>query len=114
MTRRLLLFALLGLSALPAEVRPQTPAARPPADAAGTAPRLATIDWYREKMKGEIPVNDTLLSATTPGVVDAWYVLLDRWGTMTFEQVLAPAIELAEQGILVTETLAQLIATTKN
>ena len=192
MTRPLLLFALLGRSALPAEVRPQTPAARPPAvaaartlrpvlrgreyaissmqseatltaerilraggnafdavvagqavlglvqpasngiggdamilvydarakqafsiNAAGTAPRLATIDWYREKMKGEIPVNDTLLSATTPGVVDAWYVLLDRWGTMTFEQVLAPAIELAEQGILVTETLAQLIATTK-
>ena len=33
-----------------------------------------------------------------PGVVDAWYVLLDRWGTMSFEQVLQPAIELAEDG----------------
>ena len=83
-------------------------------NAAGTAPMLATIDWYRKNMKGEIPVNDTLLSATAPAVIDAWFTLLDRWGTMSFAQVLAPAIEMAEQGVIVTESLAQLIATTKN
>jgi gamma-glutamyltranspeptidase/glutathione hydrolase len=39
-------------------------------------------------------------------VVDAWYTLLDRWGTMSFAQVLAPAIELAEGGFPLSEGLA--------
>jgi gamma-glutamyltranspeptidase / glutathione hydrolase len=68
-------------------------------NAEGTAPRLATIEWYRANKGGKIPVNDSLLSATVPGVVDAWYILLSRWGTMTFGELLAPAIEIAERGV---------------
>ncbi len=82
-------------------------------NAEGTAPRLATIEWYRQHHGGELPVNDTLLSATVPGVVDAWYVLLSRWGTMRFADVLAPAIELAEQGFPASESLAGSIAGTR-
>ena len=67
-------------------------------NAEGTAPKLATIEWYTANKGGKIPVNDTLLAATVPGVIDAWYLLLSRWGTMTLGQVLAPAIELAERG----------------
>jgi gamma-glutamyltranspeptidase/glutathione hydrolase len=78
-------------------------------NAEGTAPRLATIDWYRKNQSGRIPVNDGLLSGTVPGVVDAWYVLLDRWGTMSFAEVLAPAIELAK-GFPLGEGLARHIA----
>src|SRR5438876_977116 len=44
------------------------------------------------------------------GVVDAWYLLLDRWGTMSFEQVLQPAIQLAEDGFPLSERLARAIA----
>jgi gamma-glutamyltranspeptidase/glutathione hydrolase len=62
-------------------------------DAEGTAPRLATIAWYKEHNGGKLPVNDSLLSGTVPGCIDAWYILLDRWGTMSFAQVLAEAIE---------------------
>src|SRR4029079_43885 len=51
-------------------------------NAEGTAPKLATIDWYKEHQDGKIPLDDGLLSATVPGVVDAWFTLLDRWGTM--------------------------------
>src|SRR5262249_22504094 len=51
-------------------------------NAEGTAPRLATIDWYNKNNGGKLPSSDGLLSGTVPGVVDAWYVLLDRWGTM--------------------------------
>src|SRR5262249_35267286 len=58
-------------------------------DAEGTAPKLATIEWYKEHNGGKLPVNDSLLSGTVPGDVDAWYILLDRWGTMSFAQVLA-------------------------
>ena len=75
-------------------------------NAEGTAPKLATIEWYKEHQGGKIPVDDGLLSATVPGVVDAWFTLLDRWGTMTFAQVLQPAIDLAEQGFVLPEGLA--------
>ncbi|MGD0782649.1 MAG: gamma-glutamyltransferase, partial [Candidatus Aminicenantales bacterium] len=62
-------------------------------NAEGTAPKLATIEWYKTHENGKIPVDDGLLSATVPGVVDAWYILLSHWGTKTFAQTLAPAIE---------------------
>ena len=68
-------------------------------NAEGTAPRLATIAWYKANQDGKIPTNDTLLSGTVPGVVDAWYLLLSRWGTKNFADVLQPAIELAERGV---------------
>jgi gamma-glutamyltranspeptidase/glutathione hydrolase len=77
------------------------------------APKLATIDWYNQNNGGKIPESDGLLSGGIPGVVDAWYILLDRWGTMSFEQVLQPAIELAEQGFPISEAAAYDIATTK-
>src|SRR5262249_28196603 len=77
------------------------------------APRLATIEWYQKNNGGKLPQSDGLLSGGVPGVVDAWYLLLDRYGTMTFEQVLQPAIELAEQGFPLSEKLAHAIATTK-
>jgi gamma-glutamyltranspeptidase/glutathione hydrolase len=79
-------------------------------NAEGTAPKLATIDWYKEHQDGKLPLDDGLLSATVPGVVDAWYLLLDRWGTMTFAQVLQPAIDLAEQGFVLPEGLARSMA----
>src|SRR6516164_9674595 len=74
------------------------------------APKLATIDWYEKNNGGKIPVNDGLLSGGLPGVVDAWYLLLDRWGTMTFAQVLQPAIDIAENGFPIGERMAAAIA----
>src|SRR5437016_6599962 len=67
------------------------------------APKLATIEWYEKNNGGKLPISDGLLSGGLPGVVDAWYILLDRWGTMSFEQVLQPAIELAENGFPLSE-----------
>ena len=67
-------------------------------NAEGTAPRLATIDWYKAHNGGKLPVDDSLLAGTVPGVVDAWYILLSRWGTKNFADLLEPAIELAERG----------------
>jgi gamma-glutamyltranspeptidase/glutathione hydrolase len=74
-------------------------------NAEGTAPKLATIEWYKANQDGKIPLNDTLLSGTVPGVVDAWYILLSRWGTRNFGELLAPAIELAERGVPIGRTL---------
>jgi gamma-glutamyltranspeptidase/glutathione hydrolase len=68
-------------------------------NAEGTAPKLATIEWYKTNRGGTLPSSDSLLAGTVPGVVDGWYVLLSRWGTKTFGELLAPAIELAERGV---------------
>ena len=76
----------------------------------GPAPRLATIEWYRNNNDSKLPVDDSLLAGTVPGTVDLWYTLLDRWGTMTFAEVLQPAIELAEKGFPIGERLARGIA----
>src|SRR5208337_4151254 len=77
------------------------------------APKLATIEWYEKNNGGKIPESDGLLSGGLPGVVDAWYTLLDRWGTMSFAQVLQPAIELAENGFPLSESGAHEIAGSK-
>ncbi|MCI0663851.1 MAG: gamma-glutamyltransferase [Acidobacteria bacterium] len=78
-------------------------------NAEGTAPKLATIEWYKKNYGGKLPENEGLLSGTVPGVVDAWYILLDRWGTMSFEQVLKDAIDLAENGFPISNGLARTI-----
>jgi gamma-glutamyltranspeptidase/glutathione hydrolase len=82
-------------------------------NAEGTAPKLATIEWYKEHNGGKLPVNDSLLSGTVPGCIDAWYILLDRWGTMSFAQVLSEAIELADNGFPAGDSFARAAATTQ-
>jgi hypothetical protein len=40
-------------------------------NAEAPAPRLATIEWYKEHNGGKLPISDSLLSGTVPAVVDA-------------------------------------------
>jgi len=82
-------------------------------NAEGTAPRLATIEWYKKNNGGKLPQSDGLLSGTVPGMVDAWYILLDRWGTMSFEKVLEQAIDLAENGFPIGNSMARAIQTSQ-
>ncbi len=82
-------------------------------NAEAPAPKLATIEWYNKNNGGKIPTNDGLLSGSIPGTVDAWYILLDRWGTMSFEKVLEQAIGIAENGFPVPANLARNLASSK-
>src|SRR4030095_9043290 len=50
-------------------------------NAEGTAPRLATIEWYQKNLGGKLPESDTLLSGTVPGVGEAWHTLVGRGGS---------------------------------
>lgn len=62
----------------------------------GWAPKAATIDWYRQRGKN---LNGAGLDpAVVPGALHAALTVLEQWGTMSFEQVSARAIEYAEQG----------------
>jgi gamma-glutamyltranspeptidase / glutathione hydrolase len=48
------------------------------------------------------------MSVGVPGTVRGWHEALDRYGTMNFKQVLAPAIGVATKGFKVSETFFQL------
>ena len=76
----------------------------------GTMPKLATAEFFRERrlqpgeimsapekggLKGMVPVAG-LMPALVPGMVDADLVALREYGTKSFSEVIAPAIELAD------------------
>ena len=68
----------------------------------GVAPGRATVDFYRSQGLDTIPTGPgrlAHLSFTVPGVVDAYILMLERFGTMTLGEVLAPAIQYAQDGI---------------
>ncbi len=70
--------------------------------AQGVAPADATVDYYKSQGVNRIPTGPGMqapLSFTVPGVVDGFLTLLEQYGTMSISDVLAPAIEYAEQGI---------------
>lgn len=62
----------------------------------GWAPKGATIEWYRERNK--TLDGSGLDPAVVPGAPHAALTVLERWGTMTFEQVAKRAIEAARDG----------------
>ena len=61
----------------------------------GWAASNATISRYMENW-GEIPSG--VLSTTVPGVISALLAMLANYGTMSFAQVVKPALHFAEQG----------------
>src|SRR3989454_2487445 len=62
----------------------------------GWAPKGATIDWY--KARGKTLDGEGLDPAVVPGALHAALTVLERWGTMSFEQVSARAIDYAGNG----------------
>ena len=63
----------------------------------GWSPSAFTIDWCRDNGIDLIP-GDGYLPACVPAVVGTWTTAVARFGTMSFSQILQPAIELAENG----------------
>lgn len=59
---------------------------------AGTTPAKATLDHFLEH--GKTPINTALI----PADVDVWLATLDEYGTFSFEQASAAALEVAEGG----------------
>ena len=61
----------------------------------GPAPAAASMDWFKSKGYGLIP-EDGFTPATIPASFDAWIIALDEYGTFSLEEVMEPAIRLAE------------------
>ncbi|CAI8027948.1 Glutathione hydrolase proenzyme [Geodia barretti] len=67
----------------------------------GTAPGKASVDFYKSRGFDEIPTGpgpDAPMSFTVPGIIAALTSMLERYGTKTLGEVLAPAIHHAEFG----------------
>ena len=62
----------------------------------GWAPRAVDVDWYLTR--GKTLDGAGLDPAVVPGALHAALTVLERWGTMSFEDVVAPAIGYAERG----------------
>jgi len=85
----------------------------------GTMPKMATAEFFRTRqiqpgeltsapekggLRGMVPVAG-LMPALVPGMVDAELVALREYGTRSFSEVIAPAIDLAD-GLAIDETRA--------
>lgn len=72
----------------------------------GRAPQAATCAEYERRGVREMPAQG-ILTVSVPGAVDAWCTILERCGTRTLGDVLAPAIAHAEDGFPVSEMVAR-------
>ncbi len=80
----------------------------------GVAPAKATLEFYKNRKKesweedGRMPVIPAqgILATTTPGMLDGILLALEKFGTMSFAQVVQPALERAD-GFPTTEILSQ-------
>jgi len=66
-------------------------------NALGVAPTGATAEYYKSKGM-RFPPEFGPLAAVTPGTPGGMMVMLAEYGTMSLAQVLAPAIQMAEEG----------------
>jgi len=72
-------------------------------NATGQAPLAATVDFY--KSKSGLPA-DGPLSVIVPGALGGMELAVQKYGTRSMSDVLAPAIDLAENGYPITNSLA--------
>src|ERR1043166_2667175 len=77
-----------------------------------TAPLAATAGMYLDKAGNVIPdaSSDGYKAVGVPGTVAGLEMALAKYGTMTRQQVMAPAIALAEQGFVLADPDAQILA----
>jgi gamma-glutamyltranspeptidase / glutathione hydrolase len=74
-------------------------------NASGRCPRALTLAHFTAKNIAQMPLSgmDTI---TVPGAFDGWLTVHEKYGTMKFADVIAPAISYAENGFPVMEKIA--------
>ena len=74
-------------------------------NASGRCPRALTLEHFTSRKIAQMPLSG-METITVPGAFDGWITLLDRYGTMKFADLVAPAIGYAESGFPVMEKIA--------
>ncbi len=75
-------------------------------NASGRCPRALTLDHFTAKKITQMPLSG-METITVPGAFDGWLSLLEKYGTMKFADLMAPAISYAESGFPVMEKIAE-------
>jgi len=70
----------------------------------GRAPRGMTPELFAAQRYKQIPERGPL-TINVPGAVDGWFEAMERFGTLPAEEIFAPAIAYAEEGVPVTSEL---------
>ena len=74
-------------------------------NASGRAPQALDLRYFDRKGLKRVP-DEGMESITVPGAFDGWVTLLEKYGTMKLADLLAPAIDYAENGFAVMEKTA--------
>jgi gamma-glutamyltranspeptidase/glutathione hydrolase len=75
-------------------------------NASGRCPRALTLDHFTQRKITQMPLSG-METITVPGAFDGWLTVLDKYGTMKFAELMAPAISYAENGFPVMEKIAE-------
>lgn len=74
-------------------------------NASGRSPASLTKDWFLKNGYDKIPSHGAL-PVSVPGCVDGWFELHGKFGSKEMSEILAPAIQYAENGFPVSEMIA--------
>jgi gamma-glutamyltranspeptidase/glutathione hydrolase len=74
-------------------------------NASGRAPRALNLEYFARRKITQMPMAG-METITVPGAFDGWVTLLDKYGTMKLADLMAPAIDLAENGFPVMEKIS--------
>ncbi len=76
----------------------------------GRSPRALSLEEHRRRARGGTIHSHGIASVSTPGAVDAWAMLHQRYGKLPWADLFAPTIALAEAGTPVAQTVAYYLA----
>jgi gamma-glutamyltranspeptidase/glutathione hydrolase len=82
-------------------------------NASGRSPQSLSLDYFIERGFTAIPALGPL-PVSVPGCVDGWFELHERFGSLSMQTILTPAIDYAEQGFPVTEVIAHYLRSNSN
>lgn len=77
-------------------------------NASGRSPKKLTLEYFKKEKLTKIPSLGPL-SISVPGVVDGWFQLLNKFGSMKMEDILEPSIQYAEKGFPLTQLIGYYI-----
>jgi gamma-glutamyltranspeptidase/glutathione hydrolase len=76
----------------------------------GRSPKSLDMDYFTSRGMNRIPLFGPL-PVSTPGTVDGWFMMHEKFGKLPMTEILAPAIEYGREGFPVSEVIAYEMAT---
>ena len=74
-------------------------------NASGRSPKSLSLEYFKDNGYAQIPSYGAL-PVSVPGCVDGWFELNKKFGSMSMDQILQPAVSYARDGFPVTEVIA--------